>query len=77
LEKCIYLKKNTLSNSELIVKTIMHCRNNKYLSKKDKLDVDSLWNAVIEHTIYLKAIPYDNPPFAVYIRLFGQNKLWK
>jgi hypothetical protein len=49
------------------------------LSTKGKINVDSLCNAVIESMIYLKAMPYDNPPFAMYflfqILTFGQYKL--
>jgi hypothetical protein len=43
---------------------------------KGKLDVES----VIERMTYLKAIPYDILPFAMYfwfqILTFGQNKPW-
>jgi hypothetical protein len=47
------------------------------LSMKGKLDVDSLLNAVIERMMYLKAIPYGNPPFAMCFLTIGQNKQWK
>jgi hypothetical protein len=47
-----------------------HCRNNRCLPMKGKLDLDSLGKAAIERMMYLKAIPYsyDNPPFAMYFR---------
>jgi hypothetical protein len=82
-KKCTIVNENT-TNFVLLVKVKIIIVETIYcvcLPMKGKIDVDSLWNAVIERMIDLKAIPYDIPPFAMYFRFqiltFRQNKLLK